>query len=281
MRLLLLTVCLCLCTITSVAVEVDNGYGQVLNFSKPPKTIALAPVVSDIIFELGAEENLIAVSSYTDTRGKNIQTIGSAYGLDWEKLIALNPDLVICSYIQDDFICKRLQTCGIKYMRLHKEGLANIPKDIRLLGKVFFKTSKANDIADKFENLVNTPTSPSNLKAIFLLGNVAAGRGSFVSDVLKAGGFKNCVEKISSPWPVVSREFVLGENPDVIFIATHLNQTEYSKILQQLNDDIAWSATNAVKNKRVYFVPFNDIILPSVRVVNTINYIRKIKDQIK
>jgi len=280
MKLFLCIVFLFAIAFRSFAIDVVDGKGERFSFGKPPHAIAIAPVVTDIIFAIGAEENLLAVSAFSDTKGKSIQKVGSAYGLDWEKIISLNPDVVICSYLNDDSIAERLKKCGIKHIYLHKEGLINIPKDIRLLGGIFGKEKEANAIAMRMENTIKTANFENKYKALFLFGNVAAGRGSFVSDVLNVSGFENCAEKINSPWPVLPREFIVKENPDVIFLTTYDEQSKVS-ILNTLKSDIAFSSTSAVKNNRIYFVPFNDIILPSVRVVNAIELLRSIRRQMK
>ena len=262
------------------AIEVVDGTGNCFSFKRPPKVVSIAPAVTDLIFAIGAEDNLLAVSAFCDTRGKNIKRIGSSFGLDWEKLVELNPELVICSYIGDDSLRSRLKECGIKYLCLNNEGLANIVRDIRLLGEFFSKRCKAEKLARKFEDTIKNEPKGNRPRAIFLLGSVAAGPGSFVGDVLKSGGFENCVDKISSPWPLLSREFILGENPDVLFFtASSENQREF--VLSKLKDDIAWRHSNAVKNNHIFFVPFDDIILPSVRVLNAIEQIRKIRDELK
>ncbi len=280
MRSFLAIICTCFCASFTVAIEVTDGSGRVFDFEKPPRTVALAPVVNDLIFELGAENNLIAVSAFSDTRGKNIKKIGSAYGLDWEMLIKLKPELVICSYLNDDSLRTRFERCGIRYLCLHKEGLVNIVKDIRLLGAIFFKQSNAEILAKKFEDSIKQNSNYPKLRAFFLTGSVVAGHGSFVSDVLHVAGFENCAEKISIPWPVPSREFIVRENPDVLFFTAY-DEDSKRDMFNKIRSDSAWRATNAVKNNRIYFVPFNDIILPSFRVVNAIEFIRKTRGTMK
>ena len=280
MRRLFAIIYILFCAFVCFAIEVVDGSGRCFSFKNSPKVVSIAPVVTDLIFAIGAEDNLLAVSAFCDTQGMNIKRIGSSFGLDWEKLVELNPELVICSYVRDNSLRSRLQECGIKYLCLNEEGLANTASDIRLLGKIFSKQVNAEKLARKFEDTIKKQTKGNRPKAIFLLGSVAAGAGSFVGDVLKAGGFENCVDKISSPWPVLSREFILGENPDVLFF-TASSEIQREFVLSNIKDDIAWKNTNAVKNNRIYFVPFDDIILPSVRVLNAIEHIRKIRDNLK
>ncbi len=256
------------------AIEIVDGRGMRHNFSTSPKAVALAPVVTDLIFAIEAEDNLLAVSAFSDTRGKDIKKIGSIFGADWEKIVVIAPDVVIIPYTMDDGVAKRLDKIGIKCVSLHKESLSGIADDIVMLGEIFSRREKAKFLAEQFQRKLNNPHLAEKIRCAFLFSSVAAGKGSFVSDALNLCGFKNCADKTNSPWPILSREFILGENPQALFLAAD-SEAHFNREFERLRADPAWRSTDALKNGRVYFVPLNDIVLPSVRVLNAINLFEK------
>ncbi len=277
MRYFFTFVLLFFCSIVS-AVEIVDGKGARFSFSKPPKTASLAPVVSDLIFALGAEDNLVAVSAFCDTRRKDIARIGTIFGVDWERVVKLSPELAIVSHTQDSAVAERLKACGIKCVSLHKESLSGIVDDIVMLGQIFDCQKRAKELADKFRLQLDNPYEGEKVRALFLFSDVAAGKGAFVADMLNLCGFENCADDIGVPWPILSREFILEKNPQVVFIAS-LDTTENARVLARLRSDSAWHSTDAVKNLKVFFVPLNDVILPSVRVLNAIEFFRKTRKE--
>ena len=262
------------------ASEIVDGRGVRHSFSTPPKAVSLAPSITDMIFEIGAQEYLVAVSAFSDIRGEKIECVGSVFGIDWEKLVSLKPDVVIVPNVQDSAIAQRLSQCGIKCIYLHKEGAISIAEDLVLFGEIFCKQSKAQALANEFQKELSNRHNGDKVRALFLFSSVSAGKGSFVSDILNLCGFENCADKTNATWPILSREFILTENPDVLFVVSSSPQQQKYE-LARLRSDIAWSATKAVSNNNVYFIKYDDIILPSVRVLNAIKYLRNVRKAFK
>ncbi len=272
----ILTLCLMLFGGYLSAVEIVDGRGIRHNFSTPPKTASLAPVVTDLIFLLEAEDNLVAISAFSDARGMKIEKVGSIFGADWERIVSIAPEVVIMPYTMDDGIAKRLSGIAVKCVSLHKESLSGIVDDIIMLGDIFSREEKASFFAEQFRRELNNPYQGDKVRCAFLFSSVAAGKGSFVSDALNLCGFENCADKTNSPWPILSREFILGENPQVLFLAAS-NEAIFNSELARLRADSAWRSTDAVKKGKVFFVPLEDIVLPSVRVLNAINLFKKVR----
>ena len=251
-------------------VEIIDGKGRKVQIPKKPTAVTITPVATDFVFSVGAGDNLLAVSSFSPTHGRNLPQVGSVFGLDFEKVVALNPDVVISGLVSDDFIRARLERCGVKFVYLHGEGLDNIEKNIRLVGKIFGRDAEAGKIAADFVLRTKPVETKKPKRALFIFSSVAAGRGSYVSDLMSRCGFENCAEEANTQWPVLQREFVVKANPEVLFVA-FMNPEDKAGALERLRSDIAWRATDAVIKNNIYFVDAADIILPSARVVNAVD----------
>ena len=80
-------------------------------------------------------------------------------------------------------------------------------------------------------------------------------------------GFENIADKIGKPWVILPREFVVRENPEAVFAAAS-SESEKTGILHALGRDKAWKNTSAVKNKKIFFIPYSEIILPDAGALN-------------
>ncbi len=251
--------------VSAFAAEVVDGNGRRVVLPENPRAVAISPAAVDVVVWAGARKNLVAVSAYSYIGGDSLPVVGTSYCLDWERVILLKPDVVITSNIRDEGIERRLARFGIKCVYLHKEGLANIPEDVRLAGEIFGTRAAAEAAAERFERAVLRKHSGSKIPALFLFGSVAAGKGSYVSDLLSNFGFENCADKTGAAWPVLTREFVLREKPRALFVVV-ASPEQAAGELARLRADRVWGGIDAVRNNRVYFVDMEKIIIPSPRV---------------
>lgn len=74
----------------------DDQYAITLP-KKAQRIISLSPSITEMLFAAGAGKQIVGVVSYSDypPQAKNISSVGSYNSLDIEKIISLNPDLII------------------------------------------------------------------------------------------------------------------------------------------------------------------------------------------
>ena len=65
----------------------------------PEKIISVAPNITEMLYEMGARDKLIARTDYCDYPEQclELESIGSLYTPDIEKMISLQPDVVLAS----------------------------------------------------------------------------------------------------------------------------------------------------------------------------------------
>ncbi len=263
--------------VSAFSAEVVDGNGRRVVLPENPRAVAISPAAVDVVVWAGARKNLVAVSAYSYIGGDSLPVVGTSYCLDWERVILLKPDVVITSNIRDESVERRLARFGIKCVYLHKEGLANIPEDVRLAGEIFGTRPVAEAAAERFKRAVLRRRSGAKIPALFLFGSVAAGKGSYVSDLLSNFGFENCADKTESAWPVLTREFVLRENPRALFLAV-ASPEQRADELARLRADPVWGGIDAVRNNRVYFVEMDKIIISSPRVEASAELLQKARE---
>ena len=194
----------------------------------PKRIVSLGPVITDMIYLLNAQEKLIAITSYCiiPTTAKQKEIIGTVMQMNVEKIISLKPDLVIANALTRQKQIKVLEKQGINVIKLTTpKNFMEICQLLLDLGKIIGGYEKALEIVEKAKHDVES--IKSNIKnlerrtafiQIGLKPLKTAGKDSFINEYIEFAGGKNVA--LNAKDGVFSREKVLQENPDVIFIAT-------------------------------------------------------------
>ncbi len=266
----------------SLAYTIKDGKGAIFEFEKAPtKVISLTPSVTEIIYALNAENSLIAVSRFCDypEAAKQKPKVGGFVDTDFESIARLKPDIVILKKITNARIEKKLKALRIPCFYLNGEGLEYIAADIRLIGSLLQKQEKAESLAKKIDALVQKKSENDNLpdstktRAIFLFGEMAAGKNSYIGDTLQVCGFKNCADVMNKAWGIMTREQILRTNPEIIFVAIS-SESEKENIARKLKTDPIWRATSAVKNNSIIFLKRDIFIVPALRIIDAIKILQ-------
>ena len=154
MRFLL---CLSLCGAIHLAAAftiTDDGGAQVTIATPQQRIISLAPNLTELAYAAGMGSRMVAVSAYSDypPEAKQLPQVGDAFRLDWEQLVALKPDLILAwgsgLSVRDRATLEKLK---LKFLVLEPRRLDDIPKALRLLGKIAATDVVAEAAARTFE----------------------------------------------------------------------------------------------------------------------------------
>ena len=101
---ILLILCISVFLGTSISYSATQKFkdevGREVAFPFPPKRIvSLAPNITEILFSLGLDEEIVGVSIHCNfpEKAKSKVRVGSYISLDFEKITSLNPDLIIAT----------------------------------------------------------------------------------------------------------------------------------------------------------------------------------------
>ena len=266
-KLAALLICI-ICTLNSAAYEVKDIDGNVFDFEKPPTLASITPSVSETVCALGMQGNLLGVSRYCEYPAelKNKPVLGGFIDPDYEKILTMKPKLIILPKTSDATVRERFKRLGIPCFLIHPDGIENVSKNVLLIGKIFNCEEAAQKIATEIEEEIKPVDREERPKALLLFGKMAAGKGSFAGGLLERAGFENIAYKAQKPWPILSREFILMNPPDVIILEVKENET-LEKLADELRKDSIWARSPAVKNNRIYAIDSQTIIVPGPRII--------------
>lgn len=255
---------------------VHDATGAEFELSAPPKVAVLTPNIAITIAHLGARENIAAVSRYCldyPEVDKNTPNIGGFIDPNYERILAVKPDLVLLPNTKNATVRNRLEKLGVKCFMTNGEGAQNIAKDVRLLGRLLKKEDTADSLAKRVENALRRD-SPRGARAFFMFGKLAAGKGSFMGDILESCGVQNCADAAGKQWFEPLPEFIMRANPDVVFAEIKDGQAP-EDVAEEFKKSPAWRSTKAVQNGNVILVPSKLAIIPSVNVANAAAFMRQ------
>jgi ABC-type Fe3+-hydroxamate transport system substrate-binding protein len=195
------------------------------------RIITLAPVISEWTAEiLGPESSktkIVGVSEYSNypLQLKSIQTIGAYPKLNIEKIASFKPDLVLASseYNRPEQL-EQLKRLKINLQVLPKENFFEMTKWIRALASILQSPEAGESLALEWEKKIESLRKHHSVKkkTLFLEIQheplVTVGGASFLNDAFSVVGFQNVFEPLAEGYPKVSKESVLKEKPQAIFI---------------------------------------------------------------
>lgn len=230
--------------------------------AEPPKRIiSLAPNITEILFALGLDEQIVGVTSFCDfpPEAKTKPKVGGMSNPSLEAIVSLRPDLVVMTTDGNPkAVEERLKSLTIKTYVFRARRLSELPQGLRDLGFTLGVKEGAEILAGKIESSLgsfprNTPHSSRKAKILFIIWPeplIVAGPGTAIDDAINLLGYRNIGHASQTSYPKYSIEEVIRQAPDIIFIGKgHAEIKEMSEgLLQKI------SAVPAVKNHKVFFV---------------------------
>jgi iron complex transport system substrate-binding protein len=204
---------------------VTDMRGKSLTLSAPPKRIvSLAPSNTELLFALGLGDKVVGDTSACDwpKEAKDKPHVSGAGGqIDTEKVVALNPDLVVSIGAINPKANEALEKLKMPVLDINPKTVAETYDAIRLLGKATGQDAKADALVREMQTRIEavrkkTLPTPTRPKVLILYGVnpiYTTGPGSFIDDVIQAAGGQNVMEE---PGSVLSPEKVVEREPDVI-----------------------------------------------------------------
>lgn len=194
----------------------------------PQRIISLGPVITEMIYLLGADDRLIADTTYCNVpeAAKSKPKIGSIIQADVEKIISLAPDIVLANPLASERQLDLLRHMGIRVEQFENPATFDkICNMMAALGELVGKEEKAQAIIAESKATVNNiirRTSRLKPRKVFIQIGFnplhTSPKETFINEYITfAGGINVAADEKSGNY---SREKVLENNPDVILIAT-------------------------------------------------------------
>ena len=217
----------------------------------PQRVVSLLPSLTESVCALGACERLVGVDRYSNWPDsvRRLPVMGGGLDPNVEAIAAARPDLVLVA--KSARVLPRLRELGLRIEVLEPQTHQEMRAALTRLGELLdIPSERVAQVerraqAQLTQARASLPPVAQGLRVYFEAsdGPYAAAPSSFIGETLTHLGLANVVDADQGPFPRVSSEWVVAQQPDLILISA-LGAT-------QLRQRPGWSQLKAVQQGQV------------------------------
>ena len=265
----------------------DTGYVTSLD-ALPNRIVSLAPSATEIVFALGLDEKVVAVSDYCDypynfsawIAAGNMTSIGDFSNPNMEVIASLTPDLIIATGGVQAETVDTLRALSYKVLVLNPSSVSGVLKNIELVGNATGKIAEAKTLIaslnSRIDAVANTVAGAASTPKVYYevyyetTSAWTIGSLAYQNELIEKAGGTNLFGDQQKDYYQYQVEALIARNPDVIVLPASGMGTGSVQSLDDVKARPAWDTTNAVKNDRLYQIDSNLIELATPRVADAI-----------
>jgi len=255
-----------------------DDLGRIISLSPEPKRIvSMAPNITEILYALGLEEKIVGVTDYCNyplpvTKKEHI---GGFINPSIEKIIALKPDVIICTSDgnRKDTVMQ-LEKIGLPVYVVHPVNMEGFFKMITRIGEITGQKKESRRLVHQLrerQKRILALTAPlPKTKVFFQVGIdpvMTVGSKTFINELIGLAGGLNIYSREKIRYPRCTTEDVLQKDPAVIIIATMGGNATYERARQFWKK---WDNMQAVRNDRIHWIDPDMIDRFSPRVMDAL-----------
>jgi iron complex transport system substrate-binding protein len=227
-------------------------------YAKDIRIISLTPSITKQLITMGLENNIVGCTSYCPLAHKKdarAKVIGSVSAINIEAILQLKPDIVMANSLTNIKSIEKLKSLKVNVEVFeYPKSIDDFFQSVIRLGKITGKIDQAekivNESKSRLEKIKTKFLHNDKKKIVFLIGAnplFTAPKNTYIDDIIKLIHGINIAGNLNSG--IISKEFILKENPDVIFVM------DMGAIADDVIDDFKkYNFVNAVKKDKLFIV---------------------------
>ena len=211
-----------------VVQAIDDTGVTVTLAASAQRIVSLAPHATELLFAAGGGARVIGVSETSDwpPPARTLPRVGNARSIDLERIIALNPDLIVTWPYTAPGEVDRLRGRGLAVFTTDPKTIDGIAADLERLGTLLGTQARTTAMAAELRARIARERRASAGKRtlgvfyeiwpspLFTIGGT-----HLISQAIEACGGANVFAALTLPAPTVSVEAVLAAKPEAIIAA--------------------------------------------------------------
>jgi iron complex transport system substrate-binding protein len=239
-------------------VTIDAPNGPVTVVTRPARIVSISPTSTEVLFAVGAGEQVIAVDSMSNFPVSAPVTDLSAFTPSVEAIASYDPDLVLLSFDPGDIVAG-LAAIGIPailhptafsvddaYAQWEQVGTAtgHVDESAALVAET------ATDMASAFDSL---PEADAEVTYYYELGPTlySVTSASFIGGLLAPSGMANIADPADADgfgYPQLNAEYIIDSNPTLLLLA---DTKCCGASVETVAERPGWATMTAVENDSV------------------------------
>jgi iron complex transport system substrate-binding protein len=244
------------------------------------RIVTLSPAIAEITADLGALEEIVAVSEYTyyPPALQKRPKIGGYFSLSLEKIIAMLPTLVIGLPHQQETL-RRLEAFKIRTLQVELGKIEQIKRAITAIAVTIRQEKNAQKLIEAIEaSEKSAPKLQKSKDVLIVFGNASgidkgvyvAGHDLYFEEILHLCGARNAYKESYNAQPVLRAESLIATDPDtVLLLFGPLDEFDSDAVMR------SWRQLplKAVRNNSIKIIRSDYLLIPSHRVAKSIQTI--------
>jgi ABC-type Fe3+-hydroxamate transport system substrate-binding protein len=259
-----------------------DALGRSVFLAKAPKrVVSMAPSVTEILYALGLEDAIVAVTPYCDypPEARHKIQLGGTHP-SAEHIVSLKPDLVLVpqDFISPDLL-QSLDHVKVPVYILKGGQLEDVLTQIQTVARMFQRVKAGDELVAAMRarwNAVREQTqSLSRPRVLYVLNSTplqTVGPGTFIHQLIEAAGGTNIGAALSSTYPRLSLEEALAMDPEILVFPVGTAEGIPPDEQQQWH---RWTTVSAVKTGRFVSVPSVLVDRPGPRLVEGVEWLAR------
>lgn len=229
------------------------------------RIVSLVPWMTKSLYLMGEQNRLVGCTNYCPVEATDkIPVVATAVNVNIEKTLTLKPDLVFASSLIKPETIETLKKLGLKVEFMpYPKSFEEICTDFIRVGEWVGQGAKAKSIVsqqkERLARLKAGIPAGKNPKIFIQIGAkplFCAVPNTFMEDFIQFAGGKNVAAELKTG--SVTREYVLKQNPDIIFIVTMGIVAE-----EERETWLKYPSLSASKSKRIFILDADKTCSPT------------------
>ena len=289
MKKFLLFIIFLISAINIYSIKIENNmavdsFGNSVPLKEYNKIIAADPSAVEIFYLIGGEDKISAVAKtkinkiYPEEKTKLLESVGSITRPSIEKIISLNPDLVILNPMGAVKTAELLKKYNIPYFIDRSVTFDEIFLKTKIYGIFTGQEKNAEKlIEDKKNKLdkIKNEIEDKNLKGVILYSSspmISFSKETIPSEIMEILKIKNIADSFPhGKKGIISPDVMLTENPDIIIGTMKIHSAED---IVKANEFLKYS--KAYKNNNIYVFESEKILRATPRIADGIEEIYEV-----
>jgi len=233
--------------LVSCTVERPNGDER--------RYVVTSPEIGEIIYLLEGSDNIVGVVEEVDypPQLQEIYKVGSFGAISREKVIALRPNIVFISGLEQEYLGSELNKLEIPTVTLYPRSIDEMLSGIRTVATHLEIEERGVAVADSLRSELNRIRLKDGSRPrvyVEIYGNpiMSASKESFVGELVELSGGDNIFSELPRDYSRVKVEEVISADPEIIVLTypgVGVNDVKSRK---------GWQNIAACRNDRIYTV---------------------------
>ena len=255
--------------------------------STPQRIVSLIPSNTELLFAVGAGSSVVGVTNYCDypPEARKIEKVGDLTAMSLEKVVALDPELVLATKGNSKELVISLRALGVRVFVLDPQTIEEVLDAIGKVGALTGRSEAARalvdsyrqrlaHVADRIDELTESERPTVFVGSPFRDENWTPGPETYTSAVIRRAGGRNIADDLAPrTWAVYNLENIVSKDPQVLLSTLGVGQDPSetrTRFLERAKSLEGWRDLDAIRNERVVLIPENWLLRPAPRLFQAI-----------